>query len=252
MGADLRSALKTQRCPGPAQANAVSGAAGYLDVLEGAHRAGPAMLSRNRRPSRQKPRTGAMPRHWRRPGSRDHRSARRGLRIVANRATASSTRTPARSSRAVRTSRSSTECICSNSPARFHECRAPFARNLVVIFDDIFPNHPLQAERDRQTQVWTGDVWKSWLPSPASQGTAADSDRCRPNRIAADCRARSGKAGIASAVTTRWSAPLRRPAYRVPAEIMNRAGALAPADTRIWDLLALLGRAREAGLPTRP
>lgn len=30
----------------------------------------------------------------------------------------------------------------------------------VVVFDDIFPNHPLQAARNRQTQVWTGDVWK--------------------------------------------------------------------------------------------
>ncbi len=32
--------------------------------------------------------------------------------------------------------------------------------NGVVVFDDIFPNHPLQAERKRQSGVWTGDVWK--------------------------------------------------------------------------------------------
>lgn len=30
----------------------------------------------------------------------------------------------------------------------------------VVVFDDICPNHPLQAARDRETTVWTGDVWK--------------------------------------------------------------------------------------------
>jgi hypothetical protein len=30
----------------------------------------------------------------------------------------------------------------------------------VVVIDDIFPNHPLQASRERKTQVWTGDVWK--------------------------------------------------------------------------------------------
>lgn len=30
----------------------------------------------------------------------------------------------------------------------------------IVVFDDICPNHPLQAARDRQTTVWTGDVWK--------------------------------------------------------------------------------------------
>ena len=32
--------------------------------------------------------------------------------------------------------------------------------NGIVVFDDIFPNHPLQAERERQSGVWTGDVWK--------------------------------------------------------------------------------------------
>lgn len=30
----------------------------------------------------------------------------------------------------------------------------------LVVVDDIFPSHPLQASRDRRTRVWTGDVWK--------------------------------------------------------------------------------------------
>ena len=30
----------------------------------------------------------------------------------------------------------------------------------LVVIDDIFPNHPRQADRDRSTRVWTGDVWK--------------------------------------------------------------------------------------------
>jgi hypothetical protein len=30
----------------------------------------------------------------------------------------------------------------------------------LVVIDDIFPNHPLQAERRRQSRVWMGDVWK--------------------------------------------------------------------------------------------
>ena len=30
----------------------------------------------------------------------------------------------------------------------------------VVVIDDIFPGHPAQAERDRRTRAWTGDVWK--------------------------------------------------------------------------------------------
>jgi hypothetical protein len=30
----------------------------------------------------------------------------------------------------------------------------------LVVVDDIYPSHPAQAERDRRTRVWTGDVWK--------------------------------------------------------------------------------------------
>jgi len=46
-------------------------------------------------------------------------------------------------------------------------CAAPGA---VVAIDDIFPNHTAQAERDRRTRVWTGDVWRlveilrTWRP----------------------------------------------------------------------------------------
>lgn len=30
----------------------------------------------------------------------------------------------------------------------------------VVVLDDVFPNHPIQAERARQTGPWMGDIWK--------------------------------------------------------------------------------------------
>ncbi len=36
-------------------------------------------------------------------------------------------------------------------------CAAPGA---VVVIDDVFPNHPIQAERERRTRVWTGDIWR--------------------------------------------------------------------------------------------
>jgi SAM-dependent methyltransferase len=32
--------------------------------------------------------------------------------------------------------------------------------NTVVVIDDIFPNNSIQAQRERSTAVWTGDVWK--------------------------------------------------------------------------------------------
>jgi hypothetical protein len=33
----------------------------------------------------------------------------------------------------------------------------------LVVIDDIYPNHPLQAARKRATRVWSGDVWKLHL-----------------------------------------------------------------------------------------
>jgi hypothetical protein len=33
-------------------------------------------------------------------------------------------------------------------------------KSSVIVIDDIFPNHPIQAERARQTGVWMGDIWK--------------------------------------------------------------------------------------------
>ena len=30
----------------------------------------------------------------------------------------------------------------------------------MVVIDDVFPNHPRQAQRRRETRVWMGDVWK--------------------------------------------------------------------------------------------
>ena len=30
----------------------------------------------------------------------------------------------------------------------------------LVVIDDIHPSHPAQAERERRTRVWTGDIWK--------------------------------------------------------------------------------------------
>lgn len=34
-------------------------------------------------------------------------------------------------------------------------------RNGLIIIDDVLPNHPVQANRDRGSRVWTGDVWRA-------------------------------------------------------------------------------------------
>jgi hypothetical protein len=33
----------------------------------------------------------------------------------------------------------------------------------LVVIDDIFPNHPVQARRSRETAHWTGDVWRLFI-----------------------------------------------------------------------------------------
>ena len=30
----------------------------------------------------------------------------------------------------------------------------------VIVIDDVLPNHPIQAQRERRSRVWTGDVWR--------------------------------------------------------------------------------------------
>ena len=42
----------------------------------------------------------------------------------------------------------------------FMNVEAAAGPGTVVVIDDIYPNHPKQALRERCTQVWTGDVWK--------------------------------------------------------------------------------------------
>jgi hypothetical protein len=42
----------------------------------------------------------------------------------------------------------------------FMNCEHRAAPGAVVVIDDIFPNHPAQADRDRHTQIWTGDIWR--------------------------------------------------------------------------------------------
>ena len=34
------------------------------------------------------------------------------------------------------------------------------ADNTLIVIDDIYPGHPTQANRERKTRAWTGDVWK--------------------------------------------------------------------------------------------
>ena len=111
----------------------------------------------------------------------------------------------------------------------------------LVAVDDIFPNHPLQAERCRRTRAWCGDVWKI-------VGCLA---RYRPDllllRLDVEPTGLLLVAGFKPA--HRGLRDLYNPIARslskhaspaVPVEILSREGALPPDDVRVDSLLALL------------
>ncbi|GAB3380280.1 methyltransferase domain-containing protein [Lysobacter fragariae] len=118
----------------------------------------------------------------------------------------------------------------------------------LVVIDDIHPSHPAQAERNRRTRVWTGDVWK--LHKCLAE--------VRPDLILIPIdTAPTGLllvAGLDPANRVLWNQynPIVRK-YSAdmapPATVLRREGALAPSDPRIGNTLAALKRCRENGAP---
>ena len=124
-----------------------------------------------------------------------------------------------------------------------------FARpTLIAAIDDVFPSHPLQAERDRRSRVWCGDVWK----------IAYVLARNRPDLLV--LRLDVEPAGLllvtgfdpgSRALRDNYNPIARDLVYLAapepPAEVLNRQGSLAPDDPRIADLLALLRELAQSG-----
>ena len=123
--------------------------------------------------------------------------------------------------------------------------RHAHAATLVVV-DDIFPCHPRQAERTRQTRVWTGDVWKlaqclrEVRPDlllvgldTAPTGLLLIAGLDRDNRVLWD----------------NYNPFVRR--YRQlpepPAAVLSRSGAVSPFDPVVDALAVALRRARDSG-----
>lgn len=118
----------------------------------------------------------------------------------------------------------------------------------VVLIDDIFPNHPSQALRERRTRVWTGDVWKLheclkvWRPdlfllpidtSPTGMLLVAGLD---PNN------------------RTLWDNynPIARNAWSEaapPAEVVQRQGSVSPDGPELDRVLEVLENIRSVPRP---
>ncbi len=114
----------------------------------------------------------------------------------------------------------------------------------LVVFDDICPNHPLQAARDRVTNVWTGDVWKlrdclrRYRPDlvqvvldTAPTGLMLVMGLDPSNTVLQD----HYDTIVAEYVDTAWE---------VPAQALQREGALVPSDDMVRSITGLVERVR--------
>ncbi|WP_211369589.1 methyltransferase domain-containing protein [Pseudoxanthomonas yeongjuensis] len=116
----------------------------------------------------------------------------------------------------------------------------------LVVIDDIYPSHPAQAERNRRTRVWTGDIWKL-------QKCLTDS---RPDLVLLSLdTAPTGLllvAGLDPGNRVLWDRynPIVRKyseEMEVPAAALRRDGVLMPDDPRLANLLSVLRRCRDSG-----
>lgn len=116
----------------------------------------------------------------------------------------------------------------------------------LVVFDDVFPAHPLQAARSRETQVWTGDIWR----------IVDILKRFRPDLILVPIDARPTGLLLVAGLDKNsrsladhydWiTSDSPGVAPRPPDYVLNRDGAWSPRDPRIDGLLDLLRESRQA------
>ncbi len=120
----------------------------------------------------------------------------------------------------------------------------------VVVFDDVYPAHPLQAERERATRVWTGDIWK----------IAGCLRRFRPDLLlipfdtwptgmllVAGLDAQNRRLSLQ--YETIVEEYVNKAEGGVPHDVLARRGAWAASDPRLGKLLATIRQARDAQSP---
>jgi hypothetical protein len=119
------------------------------------------------------------------------------------------------------------------------------APGAVIVFDDVFPNHPRQAQRERATRVWTGDVWKirECLARyrPDLQLSAFDT---RPSGLLAVVGADPANRVLVDAYDRIVGEFVAAHDDTPPDDCLARTGAIAPDDAAIAQLCA---QARRAG-----
>ena len=118
----------------------------------------------------------------------------------------------------------------------------------LVVLDDIFPNHPAQAERERRTRVWTGDVWKllSCLATWRSDLLLLPIDTV-PTGLLLIANLNARNRVLRNNYNPIVRQFLEEMTVAPPVDVLKRSGALTPDDPMIAQLIDALGAARHSG-----
>jgi hypothetical protein len=117
----------------------------------------------------------------------------------------------------------------------------------LIVIDDVFPNHPLQAARERATAVWTGDVWKlGFIIAAARPDLMLIYLNTTPSGlllITALDPVSTNLVDSYNPIVRAWQRPERSVP---PSAVLNRRGARSPLDKRFPKVLLKLRELRLA------
>ncbi len=118
----------------------------------------------------------------------------------------------------------------------------------IVVADDIFPNHPLQAARERVTRNWTGDVWKLlWILRKYRPDLLLSTINSSPTGLLVV----AGLDPQNTVLTAQFDAIVAEAASlgagELPDEILGRSGAIAPDAPELRAFLEAMRAGRLSG-----
>jgi len=114
----------------------------------------------------------------------------------------------------------------------------------LIVIDDIFPCHPVQAHRRRRSGSWTGDVWKLL---PVLRQIRPDLTLLCLNAHTTGLLLIAGLDAANSALAEAYPELVRqyRPIVEPPPEVLERHGAIPSNHPLVVELLQLLRQARQ-------
>ena len=116
----------------------------------------------------------------------------------------------------------------------------------LVVVDDIFPNHPVQARRVRESVVWTGDVWKLLA---CLKMFRTDLILVSVNTSPTGSLLIAGLDPASRELSERYNSIVRQFVTEAddnpPVEFLTRHSAIQPDDPRLVELLRFLRLSRE-------